>query len=190
MAIDQPQEQRKRTDAMPDRLHLGCGDRYLDGYHNVDAEETVDPDEVVNLDDHPWPWPADSFAEIRGEHVFEHLGDVEAALRECKRLLEPGGALVMVWPMGVNARADPSHKHEWTWQTPEFYTDSYHWTPDTGLSLVDRSVDLHSLEPYSRLRRAKERYWSWKLRLHGPAEWCFGLPSMSGEFTVVFRNDG
>ena len=61
------------------------------------------------------PFQDDSFDAIVGQHVGEHLADIDAAACEWKRLLAPGGRLVLATP---NARypdpahfADASHTH-------------------------------------------------------------------------------
>lgn len=169
-----------------DKLHLGCGEDYREEWHNVDYVESVDPDEVVDLNAYPWPWDAGQWSLVVAEHVFEHLDDIEDALRETARILKPGGTLRVVLPMGVNARADPDHKHEWTWQTPEFYTGARHWDTDVGLTVVDKTVRMHSLHR-GWLSSIHEAAWAWQLARYGPGEWCFSLPAMSGEFQVVFR---
>ena len=48
----------------------------------------------------PFPIPADSFALVFGEHVIEHLEFDEAAamLRECQRILRPGGRIRLATP--------------------------------------------------------------------------------------------
>lgn len=60
------------------KLHLGCGERYLDGYHNVDyppSEHTVQTDtrvdEYANILE--LRYSAKTVAEIRLHHVFEHF---------------------------------------------------------------------------------------------------------------------
>lgn len=169
------------------KLHLGCGRDYRDGWHNVDAVASVGPDEVVDLDDTPWPWADDSATAIVAEHVFEHLEDMAATLQECARVLEPGARARVTMPMGVNAAADPDHEHVWTWQTPLFYCGERHWDTDVGLSVVDRSVSMHSHHHGVVKRRVKQWVWAVETWLHGPGEWCFGQPAMSGEFTVVFE---
>lgn len=177
--------------SLPNILHLGCGDDYRDGEHNVDAVASVGPDEQVDLDEIPWPWPDESFRLIRAYHVFEHLNDIEAALGECIRVLQPGGKIDLRLPAGVNADADPDHTwgtsgRPWTWQTPEFYTGKRHWDSDLPLQLSERAVELHThyshplLQALHHLKWRLERWWD------GDGEWCFRQPAASGEFRVVF----
>lgn len=176
-----------------DVLHLGCGEDYHADAWNVDVVADVDPDEVYNLNELPWPWAGESFSEIRAYHVFEHLDDIEAALREAVRILEPGGKLELRLPMGNDALADPDHTwgagNQWTWRTPLFYTGERHWDIDVGLSVADRTVNIWPLHPTNAERAFWKGVWTAKLRGSGPGEWVFSLPQMSGEFRVVFEHE-
>lgn len=60
------------------KLHLGCGQRYLDGYVNVDfpvSEHTVQRESVADLhrDILGLRYSAGSVEEVRLHHVFEHF---------------------------------------------------------------------------------------------------------------------
>lgn len=88
-------------------LNLGCGDRYADGWHNVDRPECPHrKDEAVDLTK-ALPWPKDSVVYAYAGHLLEHLTKTE-----CRRLLKrllvcmaPGGQLVVVGPDVPKARA-------------------------------------------------------------------------------------
>lgn len=172
-------------------LHLGCGEDYHTDAWNVDANPDVNPDEVYNLNEFPWPWEAESWYIIRAYHLFEHLTDMETALRESERLLRPGGFLVLKLPMGNDAVADPDHEwgngFPWTWRTPEFYTGKRHWDVDVGLTVHNRDVRMWSHKPTIPQRGFRQAIWEWRLHRSGPGEWCFNIGGMSGEFTVVFQ---
>lgn len=55
------------------KLNLGCGYNRLDGYWNVDVAAACAPDEIVDLEKTPWPWPADSADTVLFNHSLEHL---------------------------------------------------------------------------------------------------------------------
>jgi hypothetical protein len=62
----------------PIRLHLGCGEKYLEGYVNIDyppAEHTVQQTSVADqyADLLALRYAAGSIAEVRLHHVFEHF---------------------------------------------------------------------------------------------------------------------
>ncbi|MBF0369039.1 MAG: hypothetical protein HQL52_06240 [Magnetococcales bacterium] len=54
------------------RLNLGCGERRLPGFINVDKYGS--PDLLHDLESTPWPWEDDSVVEVAAHHVLEHLG--------------------------------------------------------------------------------------------------------------------
>lgn len=60
------------------KLHLGCGQRYLDGYVNIDfppSEHTVQSESVADryADLLNLAYPESSVEEVRLHHVFEHF---------------------------------------------------------------------------------------------------------------------
>ena len=80
-------------------LHLGCGAHVLDGWLNADL--VPGSADVLGLDvTRPFPFPADTFAYVYSEHVIGSLSFESAAamLRECFRVLAPGGKLRIATP--------------------------------------------------------------------------------------------
>lgn len=80
------------------RLNIGCGNHLLEGWENVDE----DPDLPCSAHYHAPPIPRDdeSVDDIWACHVLEHLDYHEGPefLRECYRVLVPGGGIGVVTP--------------------------------------------------------------------------------------------
>lgn len=79
-------------------FHLGCGDRHIDGWLNVDLFESD-----LNLDIANGKLPLESghFRAIVSQHVVEHLfieDELIPLLKECFRILELGGELWLATP--------------------------------------------------------------------------------------------
>jgi hypothetical protein len=97
------------------RINLGCGYRKRDGFHNVDKYAGCAPDEVVDLESFPWPWPSDSVDEVVMSHVLEHLGatpDVYfGVFRELYRVCrhEATVHITVPHPRHDTFLADPTH---------------------------------------------------------------------------------
>jgi predicted SAM-dependent methyltransferase len=81
------------------KLNLGCGDRYEDGWHNVDrADMPYRKDESVDLRTGALPWREVQYAYAGHvlEHLFvEHVIVMLTALRGC---MAPDGELMVVGP--------------------------------------------------------------------------------------------
>jgi predicted SAM-dependent methyltransferase len=82
-------------------LNLGSGPRGVDSPHwmNIDGYADVNVQHLVDFS-RPLPIPDNSFDGIFSEHVQEHfsLEDGIALLRECHRILAPGGCIRIVMP--------------------------------------------------------------------------------------------
>lgn len=78
-------------------LNLGCGNKKLPGFLNVDLQG--DPDEVADVFG-PLPFESDSFEEVHAYHVAEHCyrWQIDGVLREWARVLKPGGLMVLELP--------------------------------------------------------------------------------------------
>ncbi len=78
-------------------LHLGAGTRKLPGFINIDIEPGAD----MQLDlTQPLPWGDRSVSGIFSEHFIEHISQADAIrlLRECRRMLAPGGVIRIATP--------------------------------------------------------------------------------------------
>jgi SAM-dependent methyltransferase len=83
------------------KLELGSGKTPMPGYvHHDRRKHSPHVDVVHDLECLPWPWESASCEEILGLDVFEHLHRMpEEWLRECHRLLRPGGQLRLRVPV-------------------------------------------------------------------------------------------
>ncbi len=103
------------------KLNLGCSDRHLEGYLNIDIAEPAD--ELVDLRK-DWPWPDTSVDEVFAADIFEHLPDKRHTMNELWRVLKPGGLAKIEVPSaarGAGAFCDPTHVSFWTASDFEYY---------------------------------------------------------------------
>lgn len=80
------------------RLHLGCGQKRLQGFINVDCNYSSATDYVADIS--KLPCPDNSVERIETYHVIEHIPmpEVKSVLTEWKRVLTVGGLLVIECP--------------------------------------------------------------------------------------------
>lgn len=57
------------------RLNLGCGFVKLNDHWNVDMSPKCNPDQVVDLEETPYPWEDNFFEKITAHNILEHLGE-------------------------------------------------------------------------------------------------------------------
>jgi hypothetical protein len=97
------------------RLNLGCGGNKFPGWLNVDKFATCEPDQVVDLEQFPWPWADNSVDEIIMWHVLEHLGAETAVyfgvIKELYRVCRDGASISIAvpHPRHDSFLSDPTH---------------------------------------------------------------------------------
>lgn len=109
------------------RLNIGCG-CYADpspDVTNLDSHDYPGVQVVWDLDSHPWPFDPETFTEVRGVQVFEHLEDPIGFVRDAHRVLEPGGLLFLVVPhwQSENSYTDPTHRRHCTERTFDYWCE-------------------------------------------------------------------
>ena len=117
--------------ARPIKLNLGCGERLLPGFVNVD--KFGKPDVRWDLEIFPWPWRDGSVEQVVMNHVLEHLGPTPdvfiGIIRELYRVCRDGAKVE------INV---PHPRHD------SFLNDPTHVRPITPgvLSLFSKKLNL------------------------------------------------
>jgi SAM-dependent methyltransferase len=97
------------------KLNLGCGHNHMQGFVNVDKSPVSKPDQIVDLEQFPWPWEDNSVDEVMMNHVLEHLGaQTEVYLnviKELYRVCKPNAriAIRVPHPRHNDFITDPTH---------------------------------------------------------------------------------
>jgi len=164
-------------------LNLGAGEDIHPEEWNVDIADLPGIDEVVDLNEYPWPYETDGWQTVRTQHVLEHLDDPIQAANEISRILKSGGTWELVYPIGHTRFEDPTHKHYWNWHTAETLIGDREHAHEhvNGFSLAARTVDWKTdstlWEYYTELR----------LRYSEPGPWLGQIPTLCGEVQAVYH---
>lgn len=81
-------------------LNIGSGDRYAQGWHNVDHEGSPHPvDATVDIT-RKLPWEPDSILHVYMGHVLEHItyAQARAFLKRLRPLVQKHGQILIVGP--------------------------------------------------------------------------------------------
>lgn len=167
--FDLPHIEHPNHDYVPRRLNLGSGAEKLEGYHNVDRSPHVNADEIVDLEQTPWPWKDNEFNHIVAKDILEHLGETPqkflAIIKEMYRVSRNGAIWEIQTPhwRSDNLLNDPTHIRAITPQMMEMFNQKHiMWTIKEGLShsslAFDTNVDVEICDiKYDFTHIVKER---------------------------------
>ncbi len=150
---------------MDRKLNIGSGQRRFEGHGwiNIDCVSRPGqvPDLICDVGKEPLPYPDNSVEIVVLHQVYEHfgLGEGHALIRECRRVLETGGRLIVTvpdmdalakrWREGeisyyiymVNVygafQGEPGDRHKWGYDTANLISDLERATLWTRVILFD-----------------------------------------------------
>jgi len=118
-------------------LDIGCGTNKVAGAIGMDVNPRTAADVIHDLDDLPYPFEADSFDEVIGRHVIEHVKEPMAVMCELHRITRAGGIVKLVAPH---------------WTNPDFATDLTHRNHLNSYSFRNLTEDRAVFDFYTDVR--------------------------------------
>lgn len=108
-------------------IDLGCGSSKRAGAWGVDCFEFPGVDQIIDLDNTPWPLPEGHFKEIFATHIIEHVVSIPDFMREIHRISRNGAIVNLVTPhfSSVNSYKDPTHRWHLASDWYSVFTESY-----------------------------------------------------------------
>jgi SAM-dependent methyltransferase len=103
-------------------------------------------DVLCHLDRGNLPFRDNSFDQVRGIHLIEHVGDVIANMEEFHRVTKPGGTIFLLTPhySDVNSFSDPTHRwHLSTYSFNYFFPGGTHGRDNWYSKVRMRPKEIH-----------------------------------------------
>lgn len=122
----------------PNKLHIGCGQDYKDGYCNLDRSPDVRADIYFDLETcsaiNQLPFEEDTFDEIFAAHTLEHITNILPLMEELYRVAKPGCVFLIRVPYGSTASAfdDPTHVRQFFPTSLLYFGQPAYWRADYG----------------------------------------------------------
>ncbi len=126
----------------------GCDLFYEGGDYSSEVPESLrQANRVQRMEDGKTPYPAAHFDAIVNNQVIEHVADLDAMLREMKRLLRPGGVVLCIFP------------HHEVWREGHCGIPFLHWFPKGSEPRIYYAFALRCLE--LGFFTGKKTRWQW-----------------------------
>lgn len=117
------------------KLNIGCGRNAMEGYVNLDSADLPGVDVVADLLE-PLPFEDDTFDEIYGSHVIEHISGPDSLklMEELWRITKNGGTATFETPYGSSDDAweDPTHVRPLFPNSYSYFSQPNFWRADYG----------------------------------------------------------
>lgn len=107
---------------MDDKLNIGCGEDYRQGWINVDKYYPMS-DLKFDLNVMPYPIEDNSIIEVNAEHVIEHLERPVEVMKEIHRICKGGAKVHIKVPNFSSSIAftDPTHLRFFSVRSFDYY---------------------------------------------------------------------
>ena len=127
---------------MQNKLNLGCGFDYIEGFVNVDISPDVNPDVVCSFEKE-LPFDDNSFDYINIKQVIEHIAKLKEFLAEVYRISKPGAIVLIEVPYCYHQTAFSTITHINFFSITSFETLSaksqFHYdTPGVDFEVISR----------------------------------------------------
>ena len=129
-------EQLFKEDSFKDKLNLGCGPDYIEGWTNLDYKVEI-ADVHHDLEKTPLPFKDEEFDLIYAGHILEHIRNLVELKVELHRILRIDGCLVIVVPYYLSPCAWGDDTHVRAFSEHSFFVDFWPGFIPTQLSKVE-----------------------------------------------------
>jgi len=135
------------------KLNIGCGEKILEGYVNLDKFKVKGVDVVHDIEKSPWPFKENSFDEVECNMILEHTGDLVKVMKEIHRV-SANNSLIRIKVPYFSCPSnfiDPTHKRLFSYYSFDAFTrdeeyNIFQFDPDMPkFKIVKRRIIFYSL---------------------------------------------
>ena len=104
-------------------LDIGCGNHKWPGSIGLDLVPLAGVDIIHDLNQFPYPFPSNTFDQVRVIHVIEHIQSIPKTMEEIHRVSKHGAEVIIETPhyTDVSSWQDPSHLWHLNTQSFNFF---------------------------------------------------------------------
>ena len=98
------------------KLNLGCGNKKINGFINLDAHQHYSPDIIHDLNQFPWPFKDNEYSHIFAQNVIQYLGENKEDIIDIIKEMYRVSSNSAIWEIQAphwrsdTALDDPTHK--------------------------------------------------------------------------------
>ena len=106
------------------KLNIGCGEKILQEYVNLDKFPLHGVDVVHDLEKFPYPFQDNIFERVECFMILEHIDDLAGVMKELHRICKNNALLRIKVPYFSCASnfIDPTHKRLFSYYSFDFFT--------------------------------------------------------------------
>jgi SAM-dependent methyltransferase len=144
MLAGHPAQERPVNNGARCVLNLGCGRERREDAINLDRVAEVNPDVVHDLNEVPWPFEENQFAEVQARDILEHCVDLLATMEEIHRVCRNGAIVQITTPhfSCANSFTDPTHRQHLGYFSFDYFTGEHQFGFYTQKRFRRRSTQI------------------------------------------------
>ena len=128
------------------KVNFGCGETTYDDFINIDKVALPNVDIVWDLEKTPLPFKSDSVAEIKCEHILEHINNFIPLMEELWRISKKGGKIFVYVPYYKyeGAYRDPTHVRFFTEYSFDYFQEGVKFSHYSKARFKLKKVELRN----------------------------------------------
>lgn len=147
------------------KLNLGCGEKILDGFINVDFYQKDKRILKIDLNKLPLPFNSNTFDLIYIHHTLEHVLYPYELIMDCNRILKDGGILNITVPSFGNSLTHQRWYHTLTYFHVLYNEDKKRDYQINNFKLISLKTNNFVFHETKKIKKLIMRFYSWVISI-------------------------